>query len=384
MVGFGPAGRDIISRLRNAADIEASNIYEQVLQSADLVVMYDFAQLRSVEIVRSLGIPIIAEIAPPIEHLLYDTDKTSSERVAQHDRYVQMFNTLVREAGFFLARSGIEKAVLAGVLVSAGRVDVIDGDTARFRDLIGTVPIGYTVGESGRNRRQPEDATAVPVTKPAIVWNGGLWPYMNWKIVLEAIVHVDSRTREELLVAFPDVRSMEPDRGRDSGDLQTNKVLEYARTIGVEKNVVLFPLRIDSGNQATSEDDQVLATTEDNVHVHPRGYVCIARDGIENDTCVRLRVREPRAFGLPMIIDGGNPTCDELDRDGLAIPVDRQSAESIAAGLTRAWTGRHLIRSEHLEKYNYRKSNTVLVAAIEYLLARRDAPGATHDTAEGI
>ncbi|WP_431971032.1 hypothetical protein [Nocardia sp. bgisy134] len=384
MIGCSPAGNEMIARLRNAADAESRVLYEHVLRSADLVVMYDFAQQRSIEIVRNLDTPIIAEIAPPIEHLLYDADKTSSERVAQHHKYVQIFNTLVREADFFLARSDIEKAVLAGVLVSAGRVDVIDGDTARFRDLIGMVPIGYTGGETGRNRRWSEDGTAVPVTKPAIVWNGGLWPYMNWKVVLEAIAHVDSRTREELLVAFPDVRSVQPDHDEGSGDLQSNEVLEYARTIGVEQNVVLYRLRIESGNQTIGKDDQVFTSTDDNTHVRPRGYVCIGRDGIENDTCVRLRVREPRAFGLPMIIDGGNPTCDELDRDGLAIPVDRRSAESVAAGLTRAWTCRQLIQSERLEKYNYRNSNTAFVAAIEYLLAHRDAPGAVHDTVEGI
>ncbi|WP_156895416.1 hypothetical protein [Rhodococcus sp. 2G] len=374
----------IISLLRDTANRESKNAYEYVLRSADLVVMYDFAQPRSIEIVRDLGTPIIAEIAPPIEHLLYDADKAPRERIVQHQRHVETFNTLVHEAQYFLARSGIEKAVLAGVLVSAGRVDVIDGDTARFRDLIATVPVGYTVGEAGRTlRNHPEGDMTPPTIKPAVVWNGGLWPYMNWKIVLDAITHVDSSIREEFLVAFPDVRSREPDLGEGSVQ-RPNEVLEYARSIGVDKHVVLYRLRIDSCDQPTKDYDQILVSADENVHVHPRGYVCIGRDGIENETCVRLRVREPRAFGLPMIIDEGNPTSDELVRDGLAIPVDRESAKSVAAGLSQAWTVRNSIQRERLENYNYQKSNAPLVAAIEDLLARRDACGAMNDTAEGI
>ncbi|OZV80511.1 hypothetical protein CA850_14260 [Micromonospora echinospora] len=140
----------------------------------------------------------------------------------------------------------MERATTLTSLVTAGRVGVRDlTGSATLDHLVTSVPIGF----SRHSRLVAERTTPEPLAD--VLWTGGIPD--TWEIV-EAL---EKRIAE-----------------RAVADLVT---------------VVRRPV--------THRDRDAYLTAA-------RAFVCVARPGVENDTCVRLRIRDSRLYGVPMIVDG--------------------------------------------------------------------------------
>jgi len=95
-----------------------------------------------------------------------------------------------------------------------------------------------------------------------------------------------------------------------------------------------------------------------------RGLVCIAEPGVENETCVRLRIRDSRLYGVPTVVDGHGPTYDELARDGLGQHPPAETSDELADVLSRIGANS---KEEHVRRTEYRYDQS-LKPFIEWLL----------------
>ncbi|WP_157124499.1 hypothetical protein [Nocardia pseudovaccinii] len=64
-----------------------------------------------------------------------------------------------------------------------------------------------------------------------------------------------------------------------------------------------------------------------------QGLICLRAPRIENQTCVRLRVRDSCLHGLTLLVDPFGATPSELSTDGLAVAVDPADSDATAGYL---------------------------------------------------
>jgi hypothetical protein len=73
--------------------------------------------------------------------------------------------------------------------------------------------------------------------------------------------------------------------------------------------------------------------------------VCLAKPGIENATCVRLRLRDTLLYRLPLVVDRFGATATEVQALGIGLVVDPANSLEVAQAL-EAVAGDARLRSE--------------------------------------
>jgi hypothetical protein len=170
------------------------------------------------------------------------------------------------------------------------------------------IPIGYSAGSARRAATRPARHAA------DILWTGGLWSCYDPLIVLDAVRRCrDQGTPVTLAFLY----------ARETTD--TAPVLEAMRRH-------IYKLAID--DLVTLCDNPPRHDERDALLKGARAIICLARPGAENQTCVRLRIRDTRLYGLPMIIDPYGPTAMELTRDGRAVALAGTEIEAVTRALT--------------------------------------------------
>ncbi|WP_435208449.1 hypothetical protein [Streptomyces sp. bgisy034] len=283
--------------------------WEKLLGECDAVFfgdMTDRSRLEQAVMRRKL---IISENVAPIEHLSYPSVLGQSAPESAHQEFLGLFTRQLQVSHHFLCRSGIERATLAATLCAAGQITPADiAQSPTLTQRISFVPIGFS-RTSAEQARQTE-----PRRLADFLWTGGLWSWYDPLAFVEAIGLCHQRgvsATAAFLYAQPS-----PD---------TSAVIDSVRTrvneLGLESAVLL---------------NRELLSLEDR-HAILQGAtagVCLANPGLENETCVRLRARDSRLYGLPLVVDPYGPTGIEMGHDGLAVVLSDISAETAADALT--------------------------------------------------
>lgn len=287
--------------------------WPSLLTDADAVFFFDMPDPRHIEQALGAGALIVSENAPPIEQLEYPRFRLGG--IFDTHTYQQLVDTYrfqLTHSDLFIARSHVERTTLIANLAAYGLLTPQDLGRSRLLDhRITTIPIGYSTTTS------PHAADRLPGTtghgRGEVLWTGGLWTFMDPAAAVRAVAAaraggVDVGLRFLHAPPHPDT------------DAVRTEVIRVAEDLGISDHVVLHtdPVRHD-------DRDRYLR--------HAAGLICLARSGIENQTCVRLRARDSRLYGLTLLVDPFGATATELTADGLAVAVDPDDPETIAGYL---------------------------------------------------
>nr|ACQ63625.1 glycosyltransferase [Streptomyces sp. MK730-62F2] len=309
------------------------------LRRSDLVYSFDSPSPERLSAVADSGRPLIVENAPPLEHALYPSLLRNADRENLYRRTVEAYRTQLANGAFFTARSAVERATLAANLCATGRVTVEAMQPSGTLDaLISTIPIGFSESAATRARREL-DRTA-PGQTFRVAWSGGLWTYLDPVFALDAVRIARSR-------GVPAELEFLYGAGNADNAAVRSGLLDAIENRGCGDFVTLRPTPL-----SPAQYFQVLAGTS--------ALICIGRRGIENETCVRLRARDSRLFGLPTVLDRHGPTFDELTRDGLAHGADdpEEGADALESIYRKGG------RRAPLDRYSYRRTAHDLCAWI--------------------
>ncbi|MEU6191934.1 hypothetical protein [Nocardia sp. NPDC047038] len=293
----------------NAELVTDENDWPGLLTDADAVFFFDMPDPGRIEQARREGKLIVSENAPPIEQLEYPRFRPGG--VFDTDTYQRLVDTYryqLTHSDLFIARSHVERTTLVANLAAYGLLTPQDLNRSRQLDhRITTIPIGYsTAALHMAARAQGETRHG----RAEVLWTGGLWTFMDPVAAVRAVATacaggVDVGLRFLHAAAHPD------------SDTVLAEVAKAADDLRIADRVVLHtdPVRHD-------DRDRYLR--------HAAGLICLARPGIENQTCVRLRARDSRLYGLTLLVDPFGATATELTADGLAVAVDPADTGSIA------------------------------------------------------
>jgi len=324
------------------AQLVPTRDWPRVLGESDVVFFFDRPDRKRLEDTVRGGLMIVSENAPPLEHMEYPSVLAASDPVDVHRQLVAGFVRQLQVSDHFLCRSQVERTTLIACLCVSGRLSPADIQRSRLLShLVSTVPIGFSEAS----------ASAAQAARPApladVLWTGGIWHYFDPMLLVEAIARCRARGAE-LTAAFL--------YGQARGD-----AAESVRHVAA---------RIDAlglADAVTLVSRPIRHQDRDAIVKAARALVCVALPGIENETCVRLRVRDSRLYGLPTVVDSHGPTGRELADDGLAWVLARHTADDLADALVAATSaavpGQH--RTWPRTEYRYDRTAKNLVAWLE-------------------
>lgn len=304
MLLFAPGAEDPIAT--GAAEIiDDSEAWPTLLGEADVVFFFDLPARSRLEDAVAARRLIVTENAAPIEHLEYPRFLTMPSPAEHHQGLLSTYRRQLEVSHHFLIRSGVERVALLANLCLAGRLSPADVVRSRtLEPLTSLVPLGFSQSSAEAARRSPSRPIA------DFVWTGGLWVFYDPEMFIRAVALCRERGHQATAAFL---------YGQEEED--NTAILARMRALiqhlGVESAV-----RIVREPPAHDERDAWLKGA--------RGYVCIGRPGIENETCVRLRIRDSRLYGVPLIVDRHGGTAGELAADGLARVLQRDTPEDLA------------------------------------------------------
>ncbi|MFJ4774049.1 hypothetical protein ACIP88_33910 [Streptomyces uncialis] len=279
---------------------------EEVAASSDAVITTDLPDTRVLLAAYEHGALLVAENAPPIEHLHFDSFNGPGADALYRDT-VARWRLQLLLSDHLLVRSEAERASTVGALVAAGRMSAAHHRAgADLAGLVSLVPIGYN-----RHSLQAAD-TAVAREDAAceVLWNGGVWDYCHPGPVLHALAaDPTGGFRLRLLYAPP------PER--------LGPLLARAADLGVEERVLL-------------PGEPVAHRARDAWVKAARAVVITGGRTAENMTCHRLRLRDAALYRLPVVVDGYGATGDLVAALGIGPVADPDHPRALAAALCHA------------------------------------------------
>ncbi|MFF1678426.1 hypothetical protein ACFVYG_20605 [Streptomyces sp. NPDC058256] len=278
----------------------------EVLDSCDVLLTTDLPDTRLLLKAYEQGTLIVAENAPPIEHLHFDT-LAGPDAQSLYEDTVARWRLQLLLADHLLIRSEAERASTLGALVATSRMSAAHHHTDRgLSHLVSLVPIGY-------NQHSLAAATKAPRVEDGVcdlLWNGGIWDYCHPAPVLAALTHLRDPA--------PTLRLLyEPSPPRRAALQEQAEELKVA-------DRVLWP----SGPIPHRGRDGWLKAA--------RALVITGERTAENMTCHRLRLRDAALYRLPVVTDGYGATGDLVRGLGIGPVVDPADPEALAAALHQA------------------------------------------------
>jgi glycosyltransferase involved in cell wall biosynthesis len=286
--------------------VTAAADWAGLLTGAVVMFFFDMPDPRRLEQAVTSSKIIVSENAAPIEQLEYPRLRRHGVfDTGTYQRLVDTYRYQLTHSDLFVARSAIERVTLIANLGAYGVLSVADLDRSRVLEhRIITIPIGFSATAIGSAHRSSASQ------RGEVLWTGGLWEFMDPAAAVRAVAAARADGTEVTLRFLHAAPHPDTERTRTG-------VTALARELNVTQHVVLHtdPIRHSDRGRYLRE---------------AAALICLARPGIENETCVRLRVRDCRLYGLPLLVDRFGATATELAADGLAIPVDPADTGSIA------------------------------------------------------
>ncbi|WP_216916152.1 hypothetical protein [Nocardia noduli] len=312
---YSPATTEEPVDVGDAELVTAPADWTGLLADAAAVLFFDMPDLDRMAQAAGAGKLLVSENTVPVEQLDYPRLRPGGVfDTRAYQELVATYRYQVTHSRLFITRSDIERVTLIANLAAYGGLHPIDLDRSRvLTHRITTIPLGYT-------RAAARNAVLRPGTEQSaregteVVWTGGLWSFLDPCAAVRAV----AAAREQ--GAGLTLRFLHAAPHPDTAETR-DAVLTLADQLGIAEHVVLHtdPIRHD-------DRDEYLRDAA--------ALICLGRPGIENETCVRLRARDSRLYGLPTVLDPFGATATELSADGLAAVFDPADTTGISTYLT--------------------------------------------------
>jgi hypothetical protein len=274
-----------------------------LITTSDCVIFFDLGNPDLLRLAVQADRYVVVENAVPLEHLEYNANWAPLDRDAAYQGYVRGFLAQVAAADHFLARSEIERRLLSGVLATQGRLSPKDiTQSCNLSHLISLVPIGVTA-------RDAKLADSEAFDPNLFLWTGGLWDYMDYQTAIDAFDMGVKGQRLQFMYRPP-------------ADQPLRAHADLARAgVGTE------PVGFLANPPLHSERGSVIAGAN--------ALICLGRPGIENATCVRLRLRDTLLYERPMIVDLYGATGEYVRDTGIGIALAEPDPANTRAAVMR-------------------------------------------------
>ncbi|MEV7885141.1 hypothetical protein ACWD3I_25550 [Streptomyces sp. NPDC002817] len=323
----------------------------EVLDACDVLFTTDLPDTRLLLKAYEQGTLIVAENAPPIEHLHFDA-LAGDDAQRLYEDTVARWRLQLMLADHLLVRSEAERASTLGALVATGRMSAAHHHTdPGLSHLVSLVPIGY-------NRHSLAAAVVAPTLESGacdLLWNGGVWDYCHPLPVLDALAHPQGDALTLRLLYAPNAT-------------RRTALQERADELGVAEQVFWPTAAIahrDRGGWLKAA----------------RALVITGERTAENMTCHRLRLRDAALYRLPVVTDGYGATGHLVRALGIGPVVDPADTAALAAAL-RQTTADGPARTQYLTALAAVQDRFTLehhlTALLELLDAGRPAPDRSH------
>lgn len=272
--------------------------WREDVEASDAVISYDMPDTRLLLHARAVGAQIIVENSVPVEQLEYDFVRDAEDPDEAYARVCAGFKLQVLLADQFLIRAPVERVSVITALCLVGRLERSTyHDAPGLQRLLTRLPIGFN---SHSDRHATQASTGVAVDW---MWSGGVWRFYRPDLALAA---------RDLLEKQGSPTSMRFLYGTGTDAAPGEGVIPSAPT-----------------------------HYERDVHLKgARALICLGGDGIENQTCLRLRLRDTFLYSKPLVIDGHGATGELVER----LQIGRVAAASHPAAVASAMS--ELLRPE--------------------------------------
>ncbi len=227
--------------------------------------------------------------------------------------------TALADADLVLCASERQRDLWIGAMLALGVItpDVYGADPT-LRRVIDVVPYGLPAQGPSAAGRGPYDRFAALEPKAEIVlWNGGIWNWLDPTTAVEAIVGVAEQR--------PLARLVFMSRGpRDGGEARAARgARDRAAELGVLDRLVFFN---DAHVPYAQRGDWLLAAD---------CAIVLALDDVETRYAFRTRLLDCFWSGLPVVCSSGDELSERVEQRGLGAVVDRRDVEAVAQAITR-------------------------------------------------
>jgi glycosyltransferase involved in cell wall biosynthesis len=219
----------------------------------------------------------------------------------------------------FLCASEKQRDLWLGVMLAERLLDVARHDAdPSLRSLIDVVPFGLpatpprATGQGGARDR----IAGVDPGDELILWNGGLWPWLDADTAIRAVARLAERRRRVRLV-FMGAASQVPAQRAAAAARST------AAALGLLDRVVFFNdawVPYEQRADWLLEADCAISTHEDH---------------LETRFAFRTRLLDCFWSGLPVVCTGGDELADLVEREGLGEVVAPGDVDATARALER-------------------------------------------------
>jgi len=270
----------------------------KLIKDCDVIFFFDLGQLEVMQIAVNYGKFIVVENSVPIEHLEFNPSLNPLSREQAYKTYLENFKAQIILADHFIVRSKVERVTLISTLAIMGRLTPKSIQQSRtLNHLITLVNIGFSeysddaLNIKGRNLSSYNQLD----NKKTLLWTGGLWDFMSPEKILKLFLK-KNKLSLDLNLGF--LYTPPSDQILKSEELFKN-LNKYSNVWIAEPS----PNHFQRGEWIKSAD----------------ALICLAKPGIENETCVRLRLRDTFLYYKPIIVDPYGATADYVNETGIGV-----------------------------------------------------------------
>jgi len=299
-------------------DWEHGNLMD-LAQQADVIVIQGFT-LHFHPYLRDLGIPLAVDLYVPnlLESLVWHDRDDWATWIPAYQEYLRVQLELLRAGDFFFCASERQRDYWLGWLHAQKRINphTFRADPS-LRQLIDVVPFGLP------NLPPPACQPVlkgvhpgIPADSRLILWNGGLWDWLDPLTLIHAMANLAS-IRPEARLVFLGTRHP---NSVVSGMTMADRAIQLSRDLGLYEKTVFFGDWVPYQKRTDYLQEADLA-----VITHP--------DHIETHFSYRTRVLDCIWAGLPIVTTWGDAMADLVDKNGIGLTVPPGNVAALTGAL---------------------------------------------------
>lgn len=267
-----------------------------------------------------LEVPIVLDIYAPfnIENLEFLASGKIKNRVADHNKVLDLLCYQLRHADFFLCANDRQRDYWLGILSALNRVNPLTyNDDNTLQKLICVVPFGLPSTPPVHTQSVLKGVyPGIAVNDKVILWGGGIYEWFDPQILIQAVNQIVA-TRSDVKLVFMGVKHPNPNvRGFD----KLKQLMALSKELGLTDRHVFF-------------NDWVPYEARQNYLLEADIGVSLHLEHIETRYSFRTRILDYIWAGLPILATGGDGFADIIERNGLGRIVAPEDVNNVRDAL---------------------------------------------------
>ncbi len=292
----------------------------EYLRQADVILANGFL-LESHPELADVRQPLILDMYDPtlLENIELFRNASLPERQNRTRHDIDLLNRQLAAGDLFLCATERQRDLYLGALMSAGRItpEQIDADPI-LRRLVAVVPFGLP--DNPPVRTGPGIRGVIPgigETDPVILWNSGLWDWLDPLTLIRAMTQVVAAVPTARLVFMA---------GKHPGGAAPMRMPDAARALASEldllnRHVFFYEAWVSYADRANMLLDATIAVSLHRQHLE-MAYAAI-----------RSRVLDYLWAGLPAVLSDGDPAAALAREHGFALATPPENVDAVASAL---------------------------------------------------